>query len=417
MALVLAPEEDLRSLIEQGFNAIQMGLDAGNKVVAAFQHMHEVSNQLAWMAFLPLCVGLLVLHENARAATEGTAFRPLFVATRVITMVALLVGYPSLCRLITSVAGWGGHFMTGDQYESLTDWDRSKDALGMAWDSSSLGTFLGIFFLWMVVMSAALFAYIASVLLSTSQGVLLTILLAVGKLCLVASIVPGVSLAKGWARSLAQVAAWSTVGGIIGGLLSAKNDSIRSMMAAGQLSAMFKLAAQFIILAVCTLSTPLIVARIFSGAAPHAVGAMGAMMAGFMGGRLLAGQLLRGSGVAARAASGPGAADGQGGGDGRLHKVPLYQRVLGVPSFRPLEVPERAVRAEEARQARFASLDAQREEADRAPGAGAGLLSLPTLPGESSGRHSGRQELVKTRVEDTVRDLRPGTDAERGETS
>src|SRR5262249_33622723 len=143
----------------------------------------------------------------ARATTEGSAFRLNYVLGRTIVVVGLVLSYGQICRLITSVAGAGGGWLSTAEYYDLSEWDRSKEALGQAWDSSSMADFVVIALIWMVTMISALFAFIASTLLSLSQAVLITILLGLGKICLVASLVPGVTVAKGWARALAQVAA------------------------------------------------------------------------------------------------------------------------------------------------------------------------------------------------------------------
>jgi hypothetical protein len=305
--------------LQAGTDAAMAAVNHASETFAKIKAAAEAANQFAVFGLLPLCLALLILHENARAVTEGGSFRTSYVLGRTAIVCGLVFAYGDLCHLITGLASWGGHFMTGGQYESMTDWDKSKEALSSAWDNSSIGDYIVIVLVWMMVMACALFAYIANSLLGLSQAVLITILLSLGKLCIVVSLVPGVHVGKGWARSLGQVAAWSTVGGVITALLAARNTSMRELIAAGHLAPMLKLAAQFAILAVCTLAVPAITARIFSGAAPHAVGALGTVMLGVAGLKMMSS-----SGFAAFRGKSSGKTEIGGGGKppaGRTHKV------------------------------------------------------------------------------------------------
>jgi hypothetical protein len=127
--------------------------------------------------------------------------------------------------------------------------------------------FIGIVIVWVLLMISVLFAYIAGALLSVVQAVSLSIFLGLGKACIVVSLVPGVSLAKSWARSLAQVAAWSTVGGVVMGLLGQQNIAIGQLIVAGQFVPLLQASAHFVILALVTLAVPIITAKLFSGGA------------------------------------------------------------------------------------------------------------------------------------------------------
>src|SRR5262249_17934075 len=102
---------------------------------------HHADN-FALVGLFPLCLTLLLLHENTRSIQEGSSFRFPYVIGRTLVVVALLLTYGDVCRLITSVAGAGAGWLSTGQYENLSDWDKSKEVLGLAWDNSSLGEYI-----------------------------------------------------------------------------------------------------------------------------------------------------------------------------------------------------------------------------------------------------------------------------------
>lgn len=325
-----------------------------------------------WAQFglLPLCLALLILHENHRAVTEGGVFRLGHVLGRAVAIVAIVLSYDQVCGLITGVAGAGGGWVSGDQY--LDHVGNSNQALGSAWtnivsDDSWVGVkwdnlprFLALLFIWVIVMITALFAYVSGLLLSMSQAVLLTIIAAVGKTCIVVSLVPGVGVGKSWARSLAQVAAWSTIAGVISTLVLAGSGNIQGLVASGNLLGLLKASAEFVIVGVCMLAVPAISSRILSGGGQVAVGVAGALAVGYAGAKMAAG------GVAGRGAhTGQGSKDSGGdasrntdrsggseeGGGRRAHKAP--QEVAPTRKASPpadgIAPPKAARQEEEAR--------------------------------------------------------------------
>src|SRR5262245_3906779 len=308
-----------------------------------------------WAQFglLPLGVALLILHEHYRATTAGGLFRISHALGRTVAIVALVLWYDRICGLITGVAGAGGGWMTGDDY--LRHVAGSNDALGTAWgrmvadDSWSgvnwdnLPRFLALLLMWVIVMISALFAFVASRLLAMSQAVLMTIIAGVGKTCLVVSVVPGVGLGKSWARSLAQVAAWSTVAGILTGLVMGRSADIQGLVASGDLFPLLEAAAEFVIIGACTLAVPLITARIMAGGGHAAAGVAAVLATGHAGARRAAGGVTpRASGR--RSSDGAGSPRGQAGGGGpdqsrRPHKAPI--EVVEVPRRRQSTVQGR----------------------------------------------------------------------------
>src|SRR5687768_5471474 len=133
------------------------GVNKALGLLGLVQRATERADQFALFGLFPLCLTLLLLHENARSITEGSPFRISYVLGKAGIVVALLLAYSDVCRLITHIAGIGGGWMRGAQYYDLSDLDRSKEALGQAWDSSDVGSFVVIVIVWIVTMGAALF--------------------------------------------------------------------------------------------------------------------------------------------------------------------------------------------------------------------------------------------------------------------
>ena len=246
--------------------------NATTQAQSVLQHIETASQQVGLYAtslLLPLCLALLVLHEHHRAISEGGSFRVGQVLARTAAVVVGLLAYSQLCGLICRVAGAGSGWMTSNNYLDL--YDVGTNSLATAWDRlgglSDMPKFIGMVVVWVVLMMSVLFAYVASALLGVVQAVSLSIFLGLGKACIAVSLVPGVGLAKSWARSLAQVAAWSTVAGVITGLLGSQSVAIGQLIVAGQFTELLKASAHFIILGTTTLAVPLITAKLFAGGA------------------------------------------------------------------------------------------------------------------------------------------------------
>src|SRR5262249_13569173 len=155
------------------------------------------------------------------------------------------IGYGYVCHLITSIAGAGGGWMTDNQYLDQTDPDAALSALGDAWQQLGSGVgdilkFAVIVIVWVILTIAALFAWVASSLLSFLQSVFLAFLVGLGKMALTVSIIPGVSLARGWATSLAKVAAWSTVTGVLLGMMHTDSANIHDLIVHAQVGQLIR---------------------------------------------------------------------------------------------------------------------------------------------------------------------------------
>jgi hypothetical protein len=317
------------------------GTPSAEHLAAATQTLHTISqvgDQVS-LGLFPLALALLILHENFQAATGEGRFRVAHVLGRAAVVAALVHpwGYGRLCGLITYAAGGHGGFLASEPLLSMVG--RSVDGLGRAFTDlagedpgivdavTALLRLLPLIGLWLVLVTCLLLAYVAGLLLSLSQAILLALLLGVGKTCLVASLVPGVGLGASWARSLAKVAAWSTVAAVVTGLMTHAMPDLRSLVAMMSYVQILRTAGQFVVLAFMTFSVPILTEKIFSGAAPAGSAALAALGKGWQGLRaagsaVSAGAARPGSSSerSARGRSPQGGPEG-GGGSVRPHKT------------------------------------------------------------------------------------------------
>jgi hypothetical protein len=343
---MLSAEEAIDALYQQAAQIVGSGAGASSAEHVSSAHkaltsFAQVGDQVS-LGLFPLALALLIFHENFQSAAGDGRFRVAYVLGRAAAIAVLIHpwAYGRLCGLITYAAGGHGGWLSTDAL--LGSVTTSVDGLKGAWYdyvgddpgiSDSLSAMLQILPLigiWMVLVCSLLFAYVAGALLSISQAVLLSVLLAVGKTCLVATLVPGVSLGGSWARSLAKVAAWSTIAALITGLMLHAMPDVKEMVRNMSYTRMLRTAGQFIVLAICTFSIPAITEKIFSGAAPAGNAALEAVSKGWQGARSMGRSFTSGGahGVASARMDGrPGfGGDGGGGGHGgatggRPHKV------------------------------------------------------------------------------------------------
>jgi hypothetical protein len=250
---------------------------------AELVHYSDSLNHITAYGLFPLCVALLILHEQTRAMTDGGHFRLAFVFGRIVIIAVLVYAcYGNLCRLITSVFGGGSGWMRTDQLLKMFDqsglglsraWDNMTDGLGMLDSVLALGKFLALLGIWLIVLGCALFAYVAGLLLSSAQAILMTICLAVGTTCLTLSLVPGIRLAGSWARALALTAAWSRIAGVIAAMFPVNaGKPLYASLIAGNFGDLLFIAGRYVLLAFATLAVPAIAAKIGSGAGGVAAG-------------------------------------------------------------------------------------------------------------------------------------------------
>ena len=296
-------DEAISTLYQQAAQVVgsTAGPSTAQHVEGAYQTLTtfaQYGDQVS-LGLFPLALALLIFHENFQAGTGDGRFRVAWVLGRAAAIAALIHPwtYGRLCGLITYAAGGHGGWLSSDAL--LGSVTKSVDGLRGAWtdyvgddpgisDSfSALINMLPLVGIWLVLVCSLLFAYIAGVLLSLSQAVILSILLAVGKTCITVTLVPGVGLGSSWARSLAKVAAWSTVAGIVTALMVHAMPDLREMVRNMAYTAMLRTAGQFVVLAICTFAIPEITERIFSGAAPAGNAALAAVSKGWHGARTM----------------------------------------------------------------------------------------------------------------------------------
>jgi hypothetical protein len=330
----MSPDDAIGALYRQAAEILGGvgGAASTQKVQGAFETLTSFAQtgDKVSLGLFPLALALLILHENYQAATGDGRFRVAYVLGRAVAIAALIHPwtYGRVCGLITYAAGGHGGFLgssgllgsVGKSVDGLKGAfkDLAGDDAGIGDSLEALLQLLPLIGLWLILIASLLLAYVAGLLLTLSQAVLLSILLAVGKTCLTATLVPGVGLGASWARSLAKVAAWSTIAAIVTSLLVQAMPDLRGIVANMAYSEMMRVTGQFVVLAVCTFAVPVITERIFSGAAPHGNAALEAITKGWHGARAV-GAVVTSKTTSTSSRSPDGGADG---GFRRPHKVP-----------------------------------------------------------------------------------------------
>lgn len=296
-----------RTLLHESIRQASASPEVAAKVTAQVDAFGAAANHAAHFGVLPLGFVLLCLHEQYRALSEGRAFRITYVLLRLVVVAGLLMEYDTVVRLITGLAG-GGSWAGPEQ---IIQWVGGGADLTLD-RYDGIGS-LGSFFLWvlifLVVVVCSLFALIVSMLLSISQGVLIAIALSLGKTCIAVSIVPGVGLAKSWARFLAMLAAWSTVANVIVALMQIQTATVLRAFIGGSLADALEMSARYVVMGAALGATPWITSALFNGVAAMAPGVAGPMAMAMRGGKAM----LRGSGRLGKSALSrrPGASGGE----------------------------------------------------------------------------------------------------------
>lgn len=372
----MSPDDAIGALYHQAAEILGgvSGAASTEKVQGAFETLTSFARtgDAVSLGLFPLALALLILHENYQAATGDGRFRVGYVLGRAVAIAALIHPwtYGRLCGLITYAAGGHGGFLgtsgllgsVGKSVDGLKGAfkDLAGDDAGIGDSLEALLQLLPLIGLWLILIASLLLAYVAGLLLTLSQAVLLSILLAVGKTCLTATLVPGVGLGASWARSLAKVAAWSTIAAIVTSLLVHAMPDLRGIVANMAYSEMMRVTGQFVVLALCTFAVPVITERVFSGAAPHGNAALEAITKGWHGARAIGG-VVTSKTTSTSSRSPDGGADS--GGFRRPHKVPpsrLRQGLAAVGAVAALPIAAFDT-IQRRRRRRFAGMDARQE--------------------------------------------------------
>jgi hypothetical protein len=351
---VATADEAIGTLYHQAAQIVgtATGSDSAHHVENAYKTLTtfaQVGDHVS-LGLYPLALAILIFHENFQAATGDGRFRVAYVLGRAVAVAALIHpwGYGRLCSLITYAAGGHGGWLSGDalldQVGKTIDGlkgaftDYAGDDPGIGDSISALVDILPLVGVWLVLVCSLLLAYIAGVLLGLSQAVILAILLAVGKTCITVSLVPGVGLGTSWARSLAKVAAWSTVAAIVTALMTHRMPDLKMMVRYVGYTRMLRTAGQFVVLAVCTFAVPVITERIFAGAVPAGNAALDAVRKGWHGMRATGRMVSANAGATSRNDSRDDRGGGGGGYSGRPHKVPPSRLRQGLAAAGALAV-------------------------------------------------------------------------------
>lgn len=328
----MEPEQNtVRDLLGQASQMIAGSADAAVEWLSRAETTYDVASKVSW-GLLLLGFALLIVYEMGQS-DRGPRVGHILLKLGIV--VALLLEYGRVVSLITGIAGggdWG-------QWDEVMSWAENIDSVvSDKYDGiGSLPQFLFWLLMIGILLLASLFAFVISQAISLSQGVLISIALCLGKLAITASIVPGVSLGKSWARFLAMVAAWTTVGGAILSLMQVQSGQVFTAIGTYSELAVLKLSGRYVVLGAALGATPWITAALFNGVAAMAPGLPNIATSGWAMARA-SGALGRSSAPIAKSAArssyaavrrmSPG---GNGGGSGeptsraglwRLHKVP-----------------------------------------------------------------------------------------------
>lgn len=307
-------EMEGRVLAESAVRQLQVVFDdtMARTIMSTVNNVWGAADELAWFGLLPLAFALLVLHEFWAAASSGRTYRAGYVLLRTGVTVGLLLQYGFLIRLLTYVGGGGDSF---SNWSNFWGWiDHMGPVLIQRFTDDGLAgsaLWLIIFF---ILLLCSLYAYVVMALIAFSQSTLLLLLFAVGKTCIVTSLVPGAGVAKSWAKMVAMVAAWSTIAGLLVGGFQSYGLQVTYFIENGEAGSTIKMAAKMCVHATILGSTPWITAALFNGVASMAPGFASPMQQAMRGARLATGKL---NAVAGLGAVGRLVGGGGGGGKGR----------------------------------------------------------------------------------------------------
>ena len=279
--------ENEAKVIDQAARLLHSG-EGNEEFVSNVHEWTGIVNGATLHSLLPLAVACLLLHEMWFSTQENRAFRVWPVLLRIVGCGALLAGYGRVVGLLTGLLGgagaWPSDSLLIDGLKTTAE-RRMETFAGVEFDDlmGVLGHFLLWILLFMVDCFTAFFAYAVIFLLTKFQALMLVIFIAAGKTCIVLSLVPGVGLAKTWARALATLAAWGWMGGLVFSAVGGLNINVVQSSHSINIGWHFQLWIFYILLGIFAASIPKLVGMLASGAvsgAPSIAGALGAAYAG-----------------------------------------------------------------------------------------------------------------------------------------
>lgn len=279
-----------RDLTRQAAEKLGQGSDSSaefTQQVTDWSHSLELTTL---GGLLPIAVAMLILHEMYFATTESRAPRVGWMLLRIVGFGACLLGYDRVVGMLTGLVGGGAWPEVGDLIAPLHKAATARLSMLSDMNMGNMGVELPNFLLWLVLFMIdcmlALFAIIAITVLTKIQALLLVIFISTGKTCIVLSIMPGVGIAKSWARLVATVAAWSAMAGFVFSAVGVQSINY-NMVAQSGLSWHMHIWLQYAMLGIFTISIPKLVGAVVSGGMSAAPG-MGAAIGGaFMGAKFL----------------------------------------------------------------------------------------------------------------------------------
>ena len=234
---------------------------------------------------LPLAIAFLILHEMYFSTSENRPPRIWWMLLRIAGFGACLVSYGRIVSLLTGLVGGGSWPDSGNLIAPL---DFALDAQitnlsNVGWGNMAEFSIQAIVWaaLFFIDCFMALIALLIVTVIVKGQALALLIFITAGKTCLILSIMPGVGIAKSWAKAVATVAAWSFMAKIVYSAVGALSPSLGHYAASTSVAAHMQIWLAYGLLAVFTLLIPKLVSALVSGGMSVVPG-MGVALAGGM---------------------------------------------------------------------------------------------------------------------------------------
>ena len=270
---------------------LSQGVEGSEDFVAQVAQWSDTIDTASLTGLLPVAIAMLILHEMYYATSDNRAPRVWWMFLRIVGFGACLAGYDRVVGMLTGLVGGGNWPEPGDLIAPL---DYALQAQLRQLDAVDMGNFgeLGLeFFIWAMLFAIdcmlALLAFIIVTVMMKGQALALIIFIAAGKTCLILSIMPGVGIAKSWAKVVATVAAWSFMAQIVFSAVGVANPALANWAGSTSVTAHMQIWLAYGMLAVFTASIPKLVGSLVSGGMSAAPGLGMAIGGAIMGAKMM----------------------------------------------------------------------------------------------------------------------------------
>ena len=261
------------------------GAEGAAEFVAKVDQINQSVDVTSMGGLLPLAIAILILHEVFTANAEHRGPRIWWMVMRVIAFMGAILCYPRIVGLLTGLLGggsWANPVEIIEPLEKAYDAHKAARAEDGWMDMKANVQGLVWTYLFMVDCILGAVAFIATNIVIKAQGIFILIFTSIGKTCLILSIVPGVGLAKSWAKGLATVAAWSFMAKIVYSALGVMAPDTSDFATSVSIMLHMKLWLKYAMLVIFTVMIPKLVNSVVSGSVSAAPGVGAALAGGFM---------------------------------------------------------------------------------------------------------------------------------------